>query len=247
MKRGVAVSIVSHGHGSMVLRLVESLIKFPEVSKIIVTLNIPEKIEFPNTQRLIILKNIEPKGFSSNHNAAFQNCEEEFFCSINPDVEFNDNPFPALLFAIRDLRVAIAAPKIIAPNGNHEDSWRRFPSFFSLVLKLFGVDIGRYYTPIQNEQFSPEWVAGMFMLFRSQIFCRLGGFDEKFFLYYEDVDIGVRIWKNGYMILACPAVIVIHDARRDSHRNWHHFYWHICSMVRYFIKYWGRLPKCSTH
>ena len=90
--------------------------------------------------------------------------------------------------------------------------------------------------------FHPEWVAGMFMLFRSQDFARLGGFDEAFFLYYEDVDICVRAWKQGMKIVACPQVSVVHDARRDSHRSARHIRWHLASMVRYFFKHWGRLP-----
>lgn len=83
------------------------------------------------------------------------------------------------------------------------------------------------------------------MLFRSEDFRRLQGFDEKFFLYYEDVDICARAWKSGMKVLACPSVSVIHDAQRASRRNLQHMKWHAASMMRYFWKHAGRLPPVS--
>jgi hypothetical protein len=90
--------------------------------------------------------------------------------------------------------------------------------------------------------FYPEWVAGMFMMFRNSAYKKLNGFDEHFFLYYEDVDICVRAWKVGLKVLACPSVSVVHDARRESRRNIRYLWWHLTSMIRYFVKHWGRLP-----
>lgn len=83
----------------------------------------------------------------------------------------------------------------------------------------------------------------MFMLFRSQDFERLGGFDERYFLYYEDVDICVRAGQQGMRVVACPKVSVVHDARRDSRRSFKHLRWHLASMVRFFWRHWGRLPR----
>ena len=83
----------------------------------------------------------------------------------------------------------------------------------------------------------------MFVLFRSADFEKLRGFDPKFFLYYEDVDICVRAAKVGIGLIVCPSAVVIHDARRDSHRSLRHLRWHLASMGRYFLKYWGRLPS----
>ncbi len=56
----VTVSIVSHGHGSMVARLVESLLLFSEVSEVIVTRNIPEAIDLPDDDRVVIIDNLSP-------------------------------------------------------------------------------------------------------------------------------------------------------------------------------------------
>jgi N-acetylglucosaminyl-diphospho-decaprenol L-rhamnosyltransferase len=234
----IAVSIVSHGHGGMVIRLIEQLSAFPEVGQIIVTLNIEESLELPDDEVITVLKNRHPQGFAENHNTAFEYCREDYFCPLNPDVYFQENPFPELLTTMVDERVGMVAPRVDSPSGRHEDSWRHFPTIWALTRKLFGKDSARYSVPVDGKPFSPDWVAGMFMLFEAKSYRKVKGFDEKFFLYYEDVDICNRLWKSNIGILACPKVSIVHDARRDSHRKMKHLYWHLSSMSRYFIKRW---------
>jgi N-acetylglucosaminyl-diphospho-decaprenol L-rhamnosyltransferase len=239
----IAVSIVSHGHGDMVGRLVGQLLAFPEVAQIILTLNVPESVALPDDARVTVIGNAEPKGFGANHNAAFGVCTQTFFCPLNPDIEFDRNPFPVLSAALGDDRVALVAPLVRSPDGKIEDSMRRFPTPGSLLLKALGGSDGRY--PVRQDQadFAPEWVAGMFMLFRSRDFHDLGGFDEHFFLYYEDVDICARVWQKGMKVLACPRGCVIHDAQRESRRSPRHLRWHLTSMARFLWKHRGRLPR----
>lgn len=242
----ITVSIVSHGHGAMVVRLVSQLLLYPEITQVLITLNIPEILDLPLDQRLVVLENVQARGFATNHNAAFRVCTEDYFCPLNPDIELRGNPFPALLVAMSEAGIGMAAPRVDSLAGVPEDSWRHFPTLFSLIRKVLGKGDGRYPMPANGRIFSPEWVAGMFMLFRRADFRILGGFDEGFFLYYEDVDICVRLWKSGRRLIVCPEVIVIHDARRDSHRKWRHLRWHLTSMGRYFIKHAGRLPKVEA-
>jgi GT2 family glycosyltransferase len=79
-----------------------------------------------------------------------------------------------------------------------------------------------------------DWVAGFFMLFRSGVFERLGGFDERYFLYYEDVELCSRARLAGSKIVWMPGVKVVHDARRHSHRDAKFLYWHLRSIARFF-------------
>ncbi len=240
----ISVSIVSHAHGAMVIRLVSSLLTCPEVVQIIVTRNVPEVLELPADGRILVIDNSSPNGFGANHNAAFKYCRQPFFCPLNPDIELIANPFPQLLALFEsDERVALTAPMVRSPGGSLEDSVRHFPTVTSLLGKALSGADGRYSVAPGQASFSPEWVAGMFMLFSSPNYLRLGGFDEGFFLYYEDVDICVRAWKAGMRVLVCPSVSVVHDARRDSHRSLRHLRWHLTSMARYFFRHWGRLPR----
>ena len=241
----IAVSIVSHGHGSMVEKLIEALFDCPEVRQIIVTRNVPELLNITTDDRVLLIDNVAQKGFGANHNAAFSLCEQHFFCPLNPDIELPENPFPYLLECIARSGAALAAPLIVSPSGGIEDSMRQFPTLRLLLSKALGGADGRYEIPAGQPDICPEWVAGMFMLFRSEDFARLNGFDESFFLYYEDVDICVRIWQQGLKVTACPRVSVIHDARRDSRHSWRHMRWHLASMGRYFWKHWGRLPQVA--
>lgn len=245
----VVVSVISHGHGAMLPQLVHALLTYPEVVRIVVTLNVPEVVCLPDDVRLLFIRNTMPRGFSANHNAAFLASADEgcmrYFCPINPDVALANNPFPGLLRAMNKYQARLVAPLVLSVHGNVEDSIRRFPTASSLVVKLMGGNDGRYPVRINDAPFSPEWVAGMFMLFERETFERLGGYDEKFFLYYEDVDICARAWKVGLRILACPHVSVVHDARRESRRNLRYMCWHVVSMARYFFKHWGRLPSAG--
>lgn len=238
----IAVSIVSHGHGAMVVRLIESLLACEEVKQIIVTRNIPEALAIPDSDRIVLLDNKTPKGFGENHNAAFQHCKQSYFCPLNPDIALQGDLFGVLVSEMEKSKAGIAAPLVVAPTGGVEDSVRHFPNLCSLARKICGGADGRYDLKLNDPVFSPDWVAGMCMLFRSADYARLNGFDQGYFLYYEDVDICARAWKAGMKVIVCPSVSVVHDARRDSHRSLRHLRWHLASMGRYFIKHWGRLP-----
>jgi hypothetical protein len=234
--------MVSHHHGAMVERLVAKLLDFPEIGQVIVTRNIPESMTLSQDERILSIENSTPAGFAANQNEAFRHCTLPFFCPLNPDIQLQGNPFPSLLAAMIESGAALAAPLIKNPSGEIEDSMRSFPTVRSLLSKALGFSDGRYKVRGNQTVFYPEWVAGMFMLFRSVDFRQLGGFDTQFFLYYEDVDICARTWKAGMKVLACPAVSVIHDAQRESHKNVQFMAWHLTSMARYFYKHWGRLP-----
>ena len=239
----IAVSIVSHGHGILLKNLITVLLTCPEVSQIILTWNIPELVDIPQDNRIVIVDNQYPKGFGANHNAAFALCNQPFFCPLNPDIEILENPFPGLVQSLSVSGAALAAPLVLAPNGGIEDSIRYFPTPCILLIKAFGVPSGRFAVQLGQPDFCPEWVAGMFMLFRAEAFAQLQGFDEAYFLYYEDVDICVRAWQQGLKIVACPSVSVIHDARRESRRSLQYGRWHLMSLGRYLWKHWGRLPN----
>lgn len=244
----ITVSIVSHGQSALVEQLLADLgrLGMSMVTEVLVTLNLPEDITFKPDDYSFpvrVLKNTAARGFGANHNAAFRQSRGEWFCVMNPDIRLINNPFPILIEEGAHGSAGMIAPMVVTPGGVVEDSMRRFPTLLSLAAKLSGYGDGRYAFIAGGETFAADWVAGMFMLFRSDSYKQVGGFDEGFFLYYEDVDICARLWKSGRSVLACPSAGVIHDARRSSRRNLRYMKWHVSSLVRYFWKHWGRLPK----
>jgi GT2 family glycosyltransferase len=220
----------------------------PEVTRVILTGNIPESLpEMPAAfgGSITRIENARSRGFGANHNTAFSYCDTAHFCVLNPDIRLPANPFPVLLETIEERRAALVGPAVVSSSGHLEDSVRHFPTPVSLLAKVFGGRDGRYVFHVGDPPFRPDWVGGMFMLFRAEDFRRVRGFDERFFLYYEDVDICARLWTARRQVLACPQAQVVHDAQRASHRDLRHLRWHLSSLARYLWKHGGHLPVTS--
>jgi len=235
----ISISVVSHGHGDMVGALLADLAGFVGATRfeVILTKNVPERLPFSVEglpYPVKIVENVVPKGFGANHNAAFRLAVGKWFCVMNPDIRLNDNPFPALLECFDNPSVGVAAPLVLGKRGKVEDSARHFPSPATILRKVLGRCRGSDYT-ITDSTIRPDWVAGMFMLFPCSTYEKVGGFDERYFLYYEDVDLCARLRLLGYEVALNPSAKVVHYARRSSHRNPRYLRWHICSMVRFFL------------
>lgn len=239
----VDISIVSHGHGQMVVDLVHQLLSMPEVERVLVTINTPEDLALDSHHRLTIIHNVAPKGFGANHNAAFLHSVSPFFCVLNPDVVFKANVFPALMKAFEASDASMVVPLVVNASGQVEDSLRRFITPWRMVKRLFKLSSGAYSVALKTAPFYPEWAAGMFMLFRRVSFERLSGFDPRYFMYCEDADICTRLWASGGKLVAVPDALVMHDAQRDSRRRLRYLGWHLASMIKYIMKFMGRLPR----
>ncbi len=243
----ITISIVSHGHGEMIGQLLDQLAMVStHIDSIIITHNIQEgkntvAVDYPFN--VVCLINEVPLGFGANHNQAFQYCETDFFCVMNPDIHIQEEPFQSLMDTLHDPSVSIVAPLIKNLDGDVDDSARYFPTPIRLLRKVLLSDKGVYKFSIEDKCVSPDWVGGMFMLLPVEKFKELQGFDENYFLYYEDVDLCIRSRKLGYVVMLNTEVTVIHDARRDSHINLKYLRWHLTSAARFFLKHLGRFPN----
>ncbi len=200
----------------------------PLVTHIVYTRNIAEP-DLPAVDlgpiRLEIIANSEPKGFGANHNAAFERCVEPYFCVCNPDILLPADPFPLLVQSFENAKVGLVAPRVVTPAGSIENTARRLYTPVELLAQKLRPS---------NQGASADWLAGMFLLFRSQAFRAVGGFDPRYFLYIEDVDICTRLRVSGWELLQDARSEVIHDARKQSHRSLRYTRWHIAGMLRYW-------------
>lgn len=236
----ICVSIVSHGQHEVALALLRDLcrLKPAHVTRIVYTANIGEA-NLPSLDlgpiTVELISNAVPKGFGANHNAAFRRCREPYFCIMNPDLRLPEDPFPALISAFDDAPLlGLVAPAITDPSGALQNTAR---------LLYTPVEMLRQKLRPTNAGDQADWLAGMFLLLRTEAYASVGGFDERYFLYIEDVDLGSRLTLAGWQLRQIAAATVIHDARKQSHRSFRYMRWHLAGMLRYWAgqSFWHHL------
>jgi len=235
----VTLSVVSHGQIALVVNFLKDLRRHcSDLSvEVVLTLNIPEEVPddaLEDGYSLVIVRNPTPLGFGANHNKAFLRATAPVFCVVNPDVRIGSNIFPRLIESLQMPAVGVVAPLIIDAAGNLEDSARKFPTPLTILGKLLGMVHGVDYV-MRGDKINPDWIGGMFMVFRRQVFQEVKGFDERYFLYYEDVDLCARMRLRGMAVVLDPSVRAVHDARRSSHSNPHYSFIHVRSMFRFLL------------
>jgi N-acetylglucosaminyl-diphospho-decaprenol L-rhamnosyltransferase len=238
VKPDVSFSIVSHSQGSLIKNLLCDLEGLADVTfELIVTINLPENEDFLESYKkdnIRVIRNKMIKGFGANHNAAFDISTGRYFVIVNPDIRAVNLKMKPLIDAIRVFGASACVPVVYSPDGKVEDSVRKFPSLFGLIRRLLVRNPTLDYMPF-SEITEIDWVAGMFVVFDRYVFDKLSGFDERYFMYMEDVDICMRMNKLGYKVIIHPDVNVVHNAQRASRRNIRHLAWHINSALRYFL------------
>ena len=233
----VSLSVVSHGQMNLVALLMQDIEAHCQGMSIelILTLNIHEDFQLDMkifSYPVTVIKNVKPKGFGANHNQAFRSARGDYFCILNPDIRLHDCPFQPLQQLLKDDSIGVVAPWVFNPQGFMEDSARHFPTPSILLGKLFKKHWTSDYS-LCNNPVNVDWVAGMFMMFSRQIFQQMNGFNERYFLYYEDVELCARLNLAHLRVMVCPTCHVIHHAQRQSHRSLTFLRWHISSLLRF--------------
>lgn len=186
------------------------------------------KKRFPGVQ--IIANNVNI-GFAKANNQALALAKGDFLCLINPDTLVQENTFSALLkFLKAHPSVGLVGCKILNPDGTLQLACRRsiptpWVAFSKIVglaklfphSKLFGKYNLTFLDP--DETYSVEAISGSFMLFRRQVYQEIGGLDESFFMYGEDLDYCHRIRQAGWTIYYHPATQIIHFKGESSKKS----------------------------
>lgn len=246
------ISVVSHGQGDLVQQLFRDMERYWDTRhlSVIVTVNVPETLPFDDAGfsfPVLIVRNDQPQGFGANHNQAFGLSCAELFCVVNPDIRATRDPLPALRRTLlsRD-RLALVAPKIHGPEGAIEDNARRMLTPGRILRRVVLRQRDPDYPIAGVSHLHPDWVAGMFMLIRARTFAEVGGFDEQYFMYCEDADLCARLWQHKRGVELLRAGRVVHDAQRASHNSLRHLYWHLTSLLRFFVTASARRPGYAS-
>lgn len=226
----VTVSIVSHGQLELVRPLLEQLDRFSRAltAKVVLTLNIPEPDLLAGASWGFEIERIEnavPLGFGANHNQAFDRCATPWFLVLNPDIRF-DRDVLAPLIAQAAPDSGLLTPRILEPGKSEPEQHR------AIITPL---EILRRKRPDYVRPLVPDWIPGLFMLFRSEAYRQVGGFDERFFMYGEDFDICARTRLAGWKLQVAEDLTALHDARRASRTSLRHLYWHVTSLFKVWL------------
>lgn len=241
----IALSVVVHGHRQFVIDLLEDLQNnVGSVDEVWLTANTEADSVFLSdlqaSFKFNLIVNPSPKGFGANHNAAFLRTSSTYFVVCNPDIRFGADPFPALVTALsNDPRLQVLSPVVVSPEGQAEDHARDF-LFPTALLRRF-VERARPAaaepaTP-KSDNLYPDWLGGMLHLYRSRDFKAVGGFDEGYFLYVEDMDLCWRFRRSGGVCRVIDtAPTVTHAAQRMSRRSFQHIRWHFAGLIRFWLR-----------
>ena len=208
------------------------------------------RAEFPNVK---LIANRENRGFTAANNQGLALGRGRHMLLLNPDTEVLDN---ALVTMVRYMdehpQVGALGPRLQYPDGSLQSSRRRFPTFAtalleSTVLQEWWPDnqiLHRYYmADTDDDDIQPvDWVVGACLLTRRQVYEQVGGLDEAFFMYSEELDWCRRIKNAGWEIAYLHTAAVIHHEGKSSEQVVPARHIHFqSSKVRYFRKHHGAL------
>ena len=246
----VIASIVIYKHSYSDLKLtLESLLDSDKISKVVLIDN--DNTDWAHLfehEKVQYLKSPGNIGFGAGHNLAIHkySSDSDFFLICNPDIVFESAEFDKLVNFALTQDAGLFLPKIVYENGENQYGARLLPSPFNLFARRFSPKIAEKLDQdyllkdfdLSQPVFAP-YLHGCFMLFRSKALLELNGFDERFFMYMEDVDLARRCAeKFGNMYY--PLAHITHLHEQGSYKNNFLLKAHLKSAWQYFNK-WGWL------
>jgi len=185
-------------------------------------------------------------GYGRANNLALPRLASDVHLVMNPDVELHRDALAAALKALRDdSGIGAVAPAVRGGDGAPQFLCKRYPSVWVLFLRGFApgfvrrgfakklADYEMRDLP-SDRAFAPVPLAsGCFMLVRTALFKRLGGFDPRFFMYFEDYDLSLRLGREA-SVAYVPAARIVHHGGEASRKGWRHVAWFLRSAWRFF-------------
>ena len=254
----ISVLTVNYHSSADLKRLADSLRRHAAdqpVELIITNNSVEDTIQLPHDSALPVKVLPSPNiGFAAGINLAYREARGDVFFIANPDViVLKDAMNRAAGYLQEHEDAGILLPRLRSPDGDVQSSVRRFytwpvvlyarspfrmlgfhPAFFRHYL---------YHGQMPETPTAVDWGLGGAMFLRRSECGEDGIFDERFFLYFEDVDLCYRTWARNRRVVYCPQVECTHAHRRHSRVPYSRAgWWHLQSLFRFIVKYRG-LPK----
>jgi len=225
------------------------------------------KMELASGQKIIVppIITIQSEingGFGYGHNLGIKKARGKYILILNPDIAVAAGVFEKMFeFIEGHSEIGIIGPKLIYPDGSIQDSCRRFPTSLTPIYRRtvfgrlpFAKKVTDNYLMADFDHDSVQeidWLFGACLMIRKSILDEVGFFDERFFMYFEDLDLCRRFWERGFKVVFLPTVELVHYHQRFSaEKNGISGIFspggriHLISGIKYFFKYLGKeLPK----
>lgn len=234
-KSSIDIVIVNWNSGSLLFECIHSIKNAIndefEIKKVIIVDNNSQDSSLDGVVNLdlplLVIKNEDNLGFSKACNQGAKNSEADFILFLNPDTKlFNNSLSEPILFLTREetKNVGIVGVQLRDEFGNISRNCARFPTPFNMIYASLGLDklLPNFFPP----HFMLDWdhkdsryvdqVMGSFFLVRRKLFEQLQGYDERFFVYYEDLDFAYRASKLGYKSYYLASAQIFHKGGGTS-------------------------------
>lgn len=196
-------------------------------------------------------------GYGAGNNLALAEAQGEYVMLFNPDLTVFPNEVESWIEWMHARpEIGISGPRILNPDGTDQESCYRFPNLLTPVLRRTFIgrlpaarkSLDRYIMKDMDRHVEQDvdWVLGAAMLIRKTVLDRIGHFDERFFMYFEEADICRRAWSSGHRVTYAPVSRFMHYHGRESRIR---FPWefvtnklariHLASGLKYFLKHIG--------
>ncbi|MCX7983366.1 MAG: glycosyltransferase family 2 protein [Bacteroidetes bacterium] len=187
---------------------------------------------------ITLIELTENRGFGAANNVGAARARGKYLFFLNNDTELVEDCFtPLVKYLEENSSIGVTAPQLRYPNGNFQLSYGTFPTPMSeyKVKRMQQCE----HTLIPPEQpMNVDWVSGAAFCISRDLFTRIGGFDEHYFMYFEDVDLCKRVSTQGYYVVYVPSIRLLHHKGKSS-RSTNSFILleYRKSQIRYYRKY----------
>ena len=191
---------------------------------------------------ITVIENGANLGFGAGHNKVLPLLSSRYHVMINPDITLQEDAISKMAAYMEDHpEVGLMMPDIMNPDGTRQILPQHTPSWWYMIAGRFLPAVRKAYCRGDEAMDKPteiEFCSGCFMMIRTEIFRKLSGFDERYFLYMEDADLSRQVRKQAKVIFF-PGARVVHAWHHDSAKSGKALKLHLESARKYFAK-WRR-------
>lgn len=227
MKPLVSIITVTYNSQDLIVDCLKSVIKHTSLSHEIIvvdnastdeTTSVLEKAKL----NIRLIKSDQNLGFGAGNQLGVNQASGEYLFFLNPDTKFRmDTLTPLVDYLAKHDQVGLVAPKLVNNQGKPQESIRNLPTLTRAIQEFWFNQSNRYeaFSPNTDQPMIVESVVGAAMLIQRQLFNDLGGWDKRYFMYFEDLELCRQLKKQQLQVVVLPTVTAEHQVGASASTN----------------------------